>query len=138
MRFHESVVDKLIYLCGNYGGHTNEKKLQEHIERINLSTHIMPDGSLKLVDTGALINERNARRINIGDIIPMTFHPSVVKKLLYMNEMSGGHSNQGKLKSAFANFDLTPYERNTGTGGVVLVASSDYMNVLNSIGRKGE
>lgn len=138
MRLHKSIVDKMIYLCGNYGGHQNETKLVNHINSMRLSTHIMPDGSMTLVETQALINERNARRMDIGDIIPMAFHPSVMKKLMYTYDMYSGHANESKLRNAFTTLDLTPYERTINGNDVVLVLSSDYINILQSVGRKGE
>lgn len=138
MRMHKSVVDKMVYLCGNYGGHQNESKLIGHINSMRLSAHIMPDGTMTLVDTQTLINERNTRRLDIGDIIPMMFHPTVLKKLMYTYEMYSGHSNELKLRQSFSTLDLTPYERSINGSDVVLVLSSDYIKVLQSVGRKGE
>ena len=138
MRMHKSVVDKMVYLCGNYGGHQNESKLLGHINNIRVSTHILPDGTMALVDTQLLINERNARRMDIGDIIPMSLHPGVVKKIMYIYDMYAGHSNESKLQTAFSLLDLTPYERSINGTDIVLVLSSDYINVLQSVGRKGE
>ena len=138
MKLHKSVVDKMIYLCANYGGHQNEAKLRAQISNLKLSTHILPDGTMSLVETQILINERNARRMDLSDVIPMGFHPGVIQKLMYTYDMYSGHSNEAKLRYAFTALDLTPYERTVNGNDVVLVLSSDYISVLQSVGRRGE
>jgi hypothetical protein len=65
MKLHPSVVEKFVYLCRNYGGHQHEDKLRVHFEQANLSIHINPDGSMFLVETQLLLNERNSRRMDV-------------------------------------------------------------------------
>lgn len=39
MKLHASVVEKIIYLMQTYGGYSNEKKLREFIEKIDLTVY---------------------------------------------------------------------------------------------------
>lgn len=137
MRLHPSAVNKLIYLCKNYGGHQHESKLKGHIDNVSLSAHIDKNGQMWLVETQLLLDERNQRRLEVADIIPMKFHPSLVAKILSIYEMYSGHANERKLMWSFTNLDLTPYERIVTGNDTVLVLTEDYVKVMQSVGRKG-
>ena len=137
MLMHKSVVDKLIYICRNYGGHSFENKLKEQIEAMTLSIHLDQNTNMSLVETAILIRERQARRIDISDVIPMKFHPTLTRELLRLYEMFSGHSNERKLAQAFASLDLTAYERIVNGNDVVLVPTKEYIRLLEETGRKG-
>lgn len=138
MRLHPSVVEKFVYLCRNYGGHQHEDKLRVHFEQANLSIHINPDGSMFLVETQLLLNERNSRRMDVSDIIPMKLHPTLVRKIMAIYEMYSGHSNEKKLVASFRNLDLTPYERIINGNDTVLVLTEDFVKIMQGTGRRGE
>jgi hypothetical protein len=138
MKLHPSVIDKFIYLCKNYGGHQHEDKLRKQFEQISLSIHINTEGNMFLVETQLLINERNLRKMNISDIIPMKLHPITINKIMSIYEMYSGHSNEKKLVQSFRNLDLTPYERIINGNDTVLVPTEEFIKVMQATGRRGE
>jgi hypothetical protein len=60
MRFHSSVVEKLIRLCSNYSGHTNNDKLRHEIASLDLSTYSRESGEVILVESEEL--RKHAKR----------------------------------------------------------------------------
>jgi hypothetical protein len=49
MRLHPNVVDKLIYLYENYGGHLNNTKLRAHLQNLDLSAYERKTGEQDVV-----------------------------------------------------------------------------------------
>ena len=49
MKLHPAVVDKLIYLYENYGGHLNNGKLRAHLNSIDLSAYERKTGEQDVV-----------------------------------------------------------------------------------------
>lgn len=131
MKLHASAVDKLLYLCQNYGGHASERKLMTFIEELRFSPYVrtQADG-IVLVETDQYVTERLARRLPTHDIVPMKLHASAVKKIMDTYDMYGGHENETKLKWSLNHMDFTPYERQLTHGDTVLVITEDYIQVL--------
>lgn len=49
MKLHPNVIDKLIYLYENYGGHLNNSKLRAHLNAIDLSAYERKTGEQDVV-----------------------------------------------------------------------------------------
>lgn len=49
MKLHPNVIDKLIYLYENYGGHLNNGKLRAHLQNIDLSAYERKTGEQDVV-----------------------------------------------------------------------------------------
>lgn len=49
MKLHPAVVDKLIYLYENYGGHVNNAKLKAHLQNLDLSAYERKTGEQDVV-----------------------------------------------------------------------------------------
>lgn len=49
MKLHPAVIDKLIYLYENYGGHLNNTKLRAHLNNIDLSAYERKTGEQDVV-----------------------------------------------------------------------------------------
>jgi len=49
MKLHPNVVEKLIYLYENYGGHLNNTKLRAHLQNIDLSAYERKTGEQDVV-----------------------------------------------------------------------------------------
>ncbi len=62
MLLHDSVVEKLIRLCDNYGGHREQTKLRNEIKRLSMSEYTQSSGEKVLVLTEDL--EKAIREIN--------------------------------------------------------------------------
>lgn len=133
MKLHAHLVEKILYLCTNYGGHKDEKRLITHLEQLRISPYVSEKGVV-LVDTQTYINERNSRGMTTQDILPMKLHGTILQKLLYLYEMYSGHSNESKLRKAIFELDFTPYERKEGGQDIVLVLTSDYMKTIQGVG----
>ena len=54
MRLHDTVIERLIRLCDNYGGHREQIKLREELSKIDLSEYTQNTGSTVLVLTDEL------------------------------------------------------------------------------------
>lgn len=54
MRLHDTVVEKLIRLCDNYGGHREQTKLREEIRQLDLSEYTQNSGNKVLVLTAEM------------------------------------------------------------------------------------
>ena len=133
MRFHASVVDKVLHLCTNYGGHADERRLVAFIEGIRVTPYSRENIELRenmvLVDTHQYLTERTNRQLPTGDVIPMRLHPTVQHKIMELYKTYSGHSHELKLRTALAQLDFTPYESKT-TGEFCVVLMSDYMKAL--------
>lgn len=133
MKLHPQLTEKVLYLCTNYGGHKDEKRLISHLENLRISIY-SSEKVLVLVDTQTFVNERIARGMPTNDIFPMKLHGTVMQKLLYLYEMYSGHTNEVKFKKALNELDFTPYERKENSQDVVLVLTSDYMKTMQGAG----
>lgn len=51
MLFHETVIEKIIRLCDNYGGHREQTKLRAVIAELELSEYTQREGVTVLVLT---------------------------------------------------------------------------------------
>lgn len=133
MKFHASVVDKLIYLCTNYGGHVKETKLVELVENFRVTPYARNNQETKdliiLVETDVMLQERKARNTPTFDVIPMRLHKSVQDKILDLYHSYSGHIHEVKLRRALSEMDFTPYESKVN-GDFCIVLTSDYMNAL--------
>jgi len=49
MLLHETVIEKLIRLCDNYGGHREQTKLRQEFRRIELAEYTQETGRMVLV-----------------------------------------------------------------------------------------
>jgi hypothetical protein len=49
MKLHHSVVEKLIYLFQNYGGHENDVKLKQHINALDFTPYERKTGNQDLI-----------------------------------------------------------------------------------------
>ncbi|NBP56285.1 hypothetical protein EBU71_07080 [bacterium] len=49
MKLHPNVVEKLIYLYENYGGHVNNAKLRAHLQNLDLSAYERKTGEQDVV-----------------------------------------------------------------------------------------
>lgn len=54
MRLHDTVIERLIRLCDNYGGHREQIKLRDELNKIDLSEYTQNSGSTVLVLTDEL------------------------------------------------------------------------------------
>lgn len=130
MKFHASMVEKLIQTCINQGGYSEESRLLKSFGDMRLSAYALQNQpGIVLVDAERMIMERIQRNQPTQDVIPMKFHGNVIKKLLELYKSFSGHASENKLKQAFANLDLTPYQTIT-TGESILVLTSDYFEKL--------
>ncbi len=132
MLMHQSVIDKVLYLCTNYGGHANERKLVTELNNLVLSPYQSEKAGLCLVDARTFLSERQARNLPTHDIAPMKLHGSVIQKIMYVYGMYSGHSNEVKFRQALVGIDMTPYERKdpASHNETVLVLTSEYMKTL--------
>ena len=133
MKFHASVVEHIIKICQNFGGHVEETKLVAHIEQIIVSPYVRTinekSDSIVLVETNSFLQERKARNIQTFDVIPMRLHQTVRNKIIETYKTYSGYNHEFKLKSALSSMDLTPYESKT-QGTNFLVLTEDYMKAL--------
>ena len=49
MYLHQTVIEKLIRLCDNYGGHREQTKLRSELSRLELSEYTQTSGQKVLV-----------------------------------------------------------------------------------------
>ena len=49
MKLHPNVIEKLIYLYENYGGHLNNTKLRAHLNNLDLSAYERKTGEQDVV-----------------------------------------------------------------------------------------
>lgn len=49
MKLHPSVIDKLIFLFENYGGHINNVKLRQQLDGIDLTPYEKKTGSQEVI-----------------------------------------------------------------------------------------
>lgn len=49
MKLHPSVIDKLIYLFDNYGGHVNHLKLREKLDSLDLTPYEKKTGGQEVI-----------------------------------------------------------------------------------------
>lgn len=49
MKLHPAVVERLIYLYENYGGHVNNTKLKAHLQNLDLSAYERKTGDQDVV-----------------------------------------------------------------------------------------
>jgi hypothetical protein len=137
MKLHTSSVEKLLFLCQNYGGHAEEVKLIGFISDMCFSPYVRTQSdSIVLVETIELLKERQNRNLPTTDLIPIKFHASVVKKIMELYDMYGGHENEYKLRTSFNQLDFTPYERKVEFKDTVLVLTEDYIKILRGTSRK--
>ena len=54
MRLHDTVIQKLIRLCDNYGGHKEQTKLRSELYKLELSEYTQNSGEQVLVLTDEL------------------------------------------------------------------------------------
>ena len=62
MYLHQTVIEKLIKLCDNYGGHREQKKLRSELSKLNLSEYVLTSGNKVLVLSDEL--EKALREFN--------------------------------------------------------------------------
>lgn len=133
MKFHASVIEEIIKLCHNFGGHAEETKLRSHINQLVISPYVRitneKSDSITLVETKQYIKEREIRRIPTNDILPMQLHSSVKEKIINIYKTYSGYNQETKLRKALQNIDMTPYESKT-QGTNYLVLTEDYMKAL--------
>lgn len=130
MRFHASMVEKLIQTCINQGGYSEESRLLRSFNEMRVSAYALQNQpGIVLVDSEKMIMERVQRNQPTQDVIPMRFHGNVIKKLLEMYKSFSGHASENKLRQAFNSLDFTPYQTVT-TGESILVLTSDYFEKL--------
>lgn len=127
MKMHPSLVDRILYLCTNYGGHKDEKRLVAHLDALRMATYVN-DAGICIVDAQAMISARRARNQPIDDIVPMKFESHGLQKLLYMYNMYSGHSNEAKMRNALSSMSFKPYTRSSGE--TVIILEEHYMQVL--------
>lgn len=130
MKLHDSVIQQLIHINTNFGGHATERRLREMVEKFHLAplydetTQIMT-----FVSAEKLLQFKTQRRQPTNDITPMRLHITVVDRVMKIFDLFSGHSNEVKLRSALQKIDLTPYERKT-TGEVLVVLTEDFMKIM--------
>lgn len=49
MKLHQSVIDKLIFLFDNYGGHVNNAKLRQHLDVLDLTPYEKKTGGQEVI-----------------------------------------------------------------------------------------
>ena len=62
MSLHQTVIEKLIKLCDNYGGHREQKKLRSELQKLALSEYVQTSGQKVLVLSDEL--EKALREFN--------------------------------------------------------------------------
>ena len=133
MRLHQSVTNKLLYWCQNYGGHTDEKKLNDLFLSLRLTPYIRTDPSttesMVLVETETYLKERTDRQLPTNDIVGMKLHGTVLNKIMNLYKTYSGHSFESKLRDAYTYLDFTPYDSKT-TGEYYVVLTEDYLKAL--------
>lgn len=65
----------------------------------------------------------------------MKLHPSVVEKILYLNQTLSGYEHETKLRKAIAGLDLTPYDRKA-SGETILVLTEDFIKELSGASQR--
>ena len=133
MKLHPLVVSKILYLCTNYGGHKDERKLVAELNQMRLAPYMGDKVNLCLVDAPAFIQERISRNLSTHDIVPMRFHSSAIQKIMYAYDMYSGHVQETKLRMSIVDLDFTPYERKE-IQETVLVLTADYVKTLQGNG----
>lgn len=133
MKLHPIVINKILYLCTNYGGHKDERKLLAELNQLRLSPYMGDKVNLCLVDTPMFVQERISRNQPTHDIVPMRLHSSAIQKIMYAYDMYSGHVQETKLRKAIQDLDFTPYERKEARE-TVLVLTSDYVKTLQGNG----
>jgi len=127
------MVEKLLHLCTNYGGHADERRLVGFIEAIRVTPYSRENIEMRenmvLVDTQQYLTERTSRQLPTSDVIPMRLHPTVQHKIMELYKTYSGHNHEMKLRRSFADLDFTPYESKT-SGDFCVVLMSDYMKAL--------
>ena len=49
MHFHDTVIEKIVRLCENYGGHREQIKLKQELRRLALESYTQETGNVVLV-----------------------------------------------------------------------------------------
>lgn len=49
MKLHPTVIDRLVYLFENYGGHVNNQKLRERLDAIDLTAYEKKTGGQEVI-----------------------------------------------------------------------------------------
>lgn len=65
MKLHTSVIEKIIQIYDNYGGFTNQNKLREHLNRLDLTPYERkhsPNGEVILVTTEEYMKQLNKKQ----------------------------------------------------------------------------
>lgn len=135
MKLHPNVINRIIYLATNYGGHTDEKKLLSHYKQMTLSPYLRENNTACLVDAKELLDERVKRNLPVGDVIPMKFNWGCLQKILQLYTMFSGYANEKKFRQHLEALDFTVYER-TLTQEAILVLTEEYLKVIQAVGRK--
>jgi hypothetical protein len=130
MFLHGTAQHSLLLTFQNHAGHREEKHLRSALTKIRLSPYLRKDGSAILVETAALIRERQAANAPMNDIVEMRFDNNAVEKLIKFYEIYGGHTNEDRIKKGISELDFTVYQRKT-TGEHILVFTQDYINEIN-------
>ena len=128
MRLHPNVIGKLLTICHNQGGYTEETRLIKSFTDVRLSVYARQEAAPVLVETELFLLERTQRGKPVDDIVPMKLNNGAVKKLLELYRSYSGHTHESKLKNAFFNLDFTPYT--TSTGESILILTEEYMRAL--------
>lgn len=130
---HPSLVEKLVYLCINYGGHENETKLTKLFSEMKVTLYVRQENTgsdaIVLVDYDKFLNERLQKSLPTNDIKLMKFHSKTLAHFMELYKSYGGHLHEAKLKKAYFALDFTPYESKT-TGENYVVLTKDFINSL--------
>lgn len=49
MEFHDSVVEKIVRICENYGGYREQKRLKDELRKLSLESYTQETGRVVLV-----------------------------------------------------------------------------------------
>lgn len=130
MKFHPTLVEKLIQTCINQGGYAEEHRLTKSLMNLRVSVYALQNQpGVVLVDSNQMIQERMMRQQPTQDVVPMKLHGAVVVKMMELYKSFSGHASEGKLRQAFAGLDLTPYQMIT-TNESIMVLTKDYFEKL--------
>lgn len=133
MRMHPTLVEHIVLMCKNYGGHTNETKLAKLFDEMRVTPYVrqanMASDAIVLVDYTRYVLERSQQRMSTDDIVPAKFHNTALHQMMEIYKSYSGYEFEGKLKRAFFNLDFTPYTSKT-TGESFFVLTKDFMETL--------
>jgi hypothetical protein len=129
MKMHSTLIEKIITNCKNLGGYSNESRLLESIQNLNVAIYPTQKDQFVLVDAEKMLLEMAQRNVPTNNVSVLKLHHNAIKKIMDCYTTYSGYSNEYKLRMAIGNIEYTPYNSFT-TGESFLVLKEDYYKAL--------